>query len=47
MNIGVPATIPDWVMLASSAARASPKSVILTCGFGPASIRMFPGLMSR
>jgi hypothetical protein len=28
--MGVPAITPDWVMLASSAARARPKSLILT-----------------
>ena len=47
MYIGVPATMPDWVRLASSAARARPKSVILTCWCGPASSRMLAGLMSR
>ena len=46
MYIGVPAMNPDCVMLASSAARARPKSVILTCST-PSSSRMLPGLMSR
>jgi len=43
MYIGVPAMVPDWVRLASSAARARPKSVILTHWFEPASIGMFAG----
>ena len=46
MYNGVPATTPDWVMLASSAARARPKSVILTRST-PFSRRMLLGLMSR
>ncbi len=46
MYIGVPAINPDCVMLASSAARAKPKSVIFTCS-KPSSSRMLPGLMSR
>src|SRR5436309_2962033 len=46
MYIGVPATVPDCVTLASSALRARPKSVILTRSM-PFSRRMLPGLMSR
>src|SRR5262245_35839411 len=47
MYIGVPATTPDCVRLASSAVRARPKSVSLACGSPPFSRRMLPGLMSR
>src|SRR5215217_5836837 len=46
MYIGVPAITPDWVTLASSTARARPKSVILTRST-PFSRRMLAGLMSR
>ncbi len=46
MYWGVPATTPDWVIVASSTARASPKSVILTRST-PFSSRMLAGLMSR
>ena len=46
MYIGVPAMMPLCVRLASSAARARPKSVILTLCCPPSS-RMLPGLMSR
>ena len=46
MNIGVPAIMPDCVRLASSAARARPKSVILTARCRSPR-RMFAGLMSR
>jgi hypothetical protein len=41
MNIGVPVMTPDCVTLASSTARARPKSVILTRST-PFSSRMFP-----
>ena len=46
MYSGVPAMIPLCEMLASSTARANPKSVIFTRPVPPSS-RMFPGLMSR
>src|SRR5207249_3842538 len=46
MYIGVPAIRPDCVKLASSTARARPKSLILTRST-PFSSRMFAGLMSR
>ena len=46
MYCGVPATTPLCVRLASSTARARPKSVILTRST-PFSSRMFEGLMSR
>jgi hypothetical protein len=46
MYCGVPATTPDWVRLASSAARARPKSVSLTRA-GLPSRRMLAGLTSR
>ena len=46
MYSGVPATTPLCVRLASSAARARPKSVILTRST-PFSSRMLAGLMSR
>ena len=46
MYIGVPAMTPLCVRLASSAARARPKSVILTRST-PFSSRMLAGLMSR
>src|SRR5579859_6363536 len=46
MKFGVPATKPLCEMLASSAARASPKSVIFTL-CDPPSSRRLPGLMSR
>src|SRR5829696_2810923 len=46
MNDGVPATCPAWVRLASSAARARPKSVSLTRST-PFSSRMLAGFTSR
>ena len=46
MYCGVPATTPLWVRLASSAARARPKSVSLTRSM-PFSSRMLAGLTSR
>ena len=46
MYCGVPATTPDCVIVASSTARARPKSVILTRST-PFSSRMFAGLTSR
>ena len=46
MYCGVPAITPLRVSVASSAARAKPKSVIATRSI-PSSSKMFAGLMSR